>query len=119
MKIIIAGSRTITDFGIVEEAIFEFLVTNNITLSQITEIVSGKARGVDTLGEQFAHKYGISIKDFPADWNKFGKSAGFKRNAEMGRYADQLIAVTIGSPGTKHMITFMESAGKGVFVKHI
>ena len=42
---------------------------------------------------------------FPADWDKYGKAAGYKRNGEMARNADALIAFWDGkSRGTKHMI---------------
>ena len=69
------------------------------------EIVSGAANGADKLGEKYASEKEYSIKQFPADWNKYGKSAGYKRNEEMARYADALIAFWDGeSKGTKHMI---------------
>jgi hypothetical protein len=70
----------------------------------ITEIISGTAKGADKLGERWAHSKGISIKRFPADWDKFGKSAGYKRNAEMAKYGDSLVIFWDGvSRGTKHM----------------
>jgi hypothetical protein len=46
------------------------------------EIV-GKAKGADTLGEQYAKANGFAVKEFPADWNK-GKSAGYERNKDHG-----------------------------------
>lgn len=98
MKTIIAGSRNIKDLEIVECAIksSEF---------KITEIVSGGARGVDKLGEEYARKNKIPVTKFPAQWDKYGKSAGYKRNVEMANYADCLIAIWDGeSKGTGHMI---------------
>jgi hypothetical protein len=106
MKIIIAGSRNITSYELVEKSIIEsgFIVT---------EIVSGAARGVDQLGEQYGMIYNIPVMKFPADWNKHGKSAGPIRNIEMGKYADALIAIWDGqSKGTKHMIDYMKSQNK-------
>jgi len=105
MKLIIAGSRSITD----KQKVFEIIEENNQRWQQdnifITEIVSGRARGIDNLGEEYARKNNISIKFFPADWNKHGKSAGYIRNAEMAKYADGLLAIWDGeSKGTKHMI---------------
>ncbi|MEO5581136.1 MAG: SLOG family protein [Saprospiraceae bacterium] len=68
-------------------------------------MVSGTARGTDMLGERYADEKGIPKKQFPADWPKYGKSAGYKRNTEMAKYADSLIAFWDGkSRGTKHMI---------------
>lgn len=98
MKTIIAGSRSITDYKIV----FQAIVASRFA---ITEVVSGKARGVDTLGEQFAFEWHLPVKFFPADWESFGKSAGYVRNVQMAEYADALIAIWDGkSRGTKNMI---------------
>lgn len=106
LKTIIAGSRDITELWIVEKAIQESGFV-------ITEVVCGGARGVDSLGRDwangrrtFAGKGNIvPVKMFLADWDRFGKSAGFKRNAQMAFYAAALIAVWDGeSRGTMHMI---------------
>ena len=83
--------------------------------------VCGKAKGADTLGEKFALKYGINIKYFPADWNKYGKSAGYKRNVEMAEYAKEDNGILVAfwdrkSKGTKHMIETAKHAGLKVFV---
>jgi hypothetical protein len=109
-KIIVAGSRGVTDFEIVRRAI-------EGSGFDVSEVVSGKARGADALGERWARENGIPVKEFPADWERRGKSAGFLRNAEMARYADGLVAVWDGaSHGTKHMIETMQSMGKPVWV---
>jgi len=72
----------------------------------ITEVVSGGARGVDSYGEAWAKARGIAIKRFPADWSTHGKKAGFLRNVQMAEYADVLVAVWDGkSRGTRHMIS--------------
>ena len=98
MKVIIAGSREITDFALVKQAV-------DASTFKITEVVSGTARGVDKLGEHWASLYEIPIKTFPAEWDTFGKPAGFVRNVKMAEYADALIAIWDGkSRGTKHMI---------------
>ena len=68
MKTIIAGSRSNVDYQDILSAMGECSWS-----SEITEVVSGKARGVDTMGEQWAKENNITIKEFPADWNKFGK----------------------------------------------
>ena len=110
MKVIIAGSRSVTDLKHVLEAISQ-------SKYQITEVVSGTARGVDQLGETFANQNGIPIKQFPAEWSKYGLSAGPKRNVQMAEYADALIAVWDGvSRGTKHMVSTMTKLGKPTFV---
>ena len=98
MKVIIAGSRSITDYNLVVESVKE-------SGFNIEEIVSGGARGVDTLGERYARENNRPLKIFPANWDKCGKSAGYLRNIEMAVYADALIAIWDGeSKGTQHMI---------------
>lgn len=108
MKVIVAGSRDINQPGAVGRAI-------QSAPYQISEIVSGNARGVDTLAENWAALKEIPTKIFPADWDKYGKPAGAIRNAQMAEYADALIAVWDGkSAGTKMMIQMMNKAGKPV-----
>ncbi len=110
MKTIIAGSREITDYKIVKKAIKK-------SGFKITEVVSGKARGVDTLGEKWAKEHNIPIKKFPADWEKYGRSAGPIRNQEMAKYADALIAIPLPEgKGTQHMIKTARKDGIKVFV---
>jgi hypothetical protein len=98
MKIILAGSRSIIDRKHVVKVIIK-------ADWHITEVVSGGAKGVDTLGEDWAKINEIPIKCFPAEWSKYGKSAGYKRNEQMADYAEALIAIWDGkSRGTFHMI---------------
>ena len=113
MKVIIAGSRTFHDFMDVRDAV------ESVTWD-IKEVVSGAARGVDTMGEQYALEEILDIKRFPADWDKHGKLAGFIRNEQMAKYADGLIAIWDGkSPGTNHMIQTMLKNKKPVYVHFV
>ena len=99
-KVIIAGGRNFNDYELLRKKCDHMLSEQ----SDI-EIVSGKARGADSLGERYAKEKGYDVKEFAAQWDKFGKSAAYKRNAEMAEYADALIAFWDGeSKGTKHMI---------------
>ena len=71
----------------------------------ITSVISGGARGADRLGEQWARSHGIPFQVFPADWDKWGKSAGYVRNKQMAEVAEALIALWDGeSRGTNDMI---------------
>jgi hypothetical protein len=100
MKVIIAGGRTFDDYNLLCKA-----CDNTLRLQNEIEIVSGTANGADKLGERYANEKGYTIKQFPANWDKHGKGAGFIRNEEMAKYADALIAFWDGkSKGTKHMI---------------
>ena len=124
MKIIIAGSRTITQKNIVFSTFFfglAFFVKQGYKLPLgKTEIVSGNARGVDKIGEELATFLGLSLKEFPANWNKYGKRAGYLRNEEMANYADALIAIWDGkSKGTKHMIDIAKKKQLKIYIKII
>jgi ribonuclease HI len=113
MKVIIAGSREIRDYA---------LVKHTITQSgfNITQVVCGMARGVDLLGRDYAIENNISVAEYPANWDLYGKRAGFLRNTDMGHYADALIAIWDGqSKGTYNMISIMKQLGKQVFIKNL
>lgn len=113
MKTIIAGSRDINKPEILATAILNAL-DNGLS---ITEVVSGGARGVDTLGEHWAALAAVPIKRFPAEWDKYGRSAGIIRNTEMAKYANALIAVWDGkSRGTKHMIDYAKLKNLAVYI---
>lgn len=83
----------------------------------IIEVVSGDARGIDQFGIDWAVDNWIPYKTFPANWDKYGKSAGAIRNREMAEYADILFAFwDMKSPGTKHMISTMKLLNKSYFI---
>lgn len=101
-KTIIAGSRTLTNEDIIISLIRE--VEADIDAS-ITEVVSGGAAGVDTIGEIFAKEFNLPIKHFIPKWGKYGWRAGPIRNREMAQYADSAIIFWDGaSRGTANMI---------------
>lgn len=111
MKVIIAGSRGITDYQFVCNVIKE-------SCFNITEVVSGTAKGVDQLGERWAKDNNVPVHKFPAEWSRLGKSAGYVRNTDMGKYADCLIAIWDGeSRGTKHMIDIATNLGRQIFIR--
>lgn len=109
VRTIIAGSRDIDDFTIVEQAIADsgFL---------IDEVVCGTANGVDTLGEAWGKANGKKIKYFPAGWETYGKQAGFVRNCQMGDYAtNAIVVIKNNSKGSTQMYEYMRKLGKPVF----
>lgn len=100
MRLIVAGSRTFNDYERAATAI-ALMIMNEPD----STIISGGARGADAIGERYAKEIGLSLVRYPADWNKYGRSAGYIRNEEMARNADALIAFWDGSSrGTQHMI---------------
>ena len=121
IKIIIAGSRNFNDYDKVcskaKELISEIKASHE---NPFFEIVSGGAKGVDTLGERFAKEKNFELIIFPADWSKYGRVAGPKRNAEMANYATHLLSFWDGkSKGTKSMISLAEKKGLSVKIVDI
>jgi len=86
----------------------------------ITEVVSGTALGADRLGEEWAEEQGIAVRRMPADWDRYGKKAGFLRNREMAQVAEALIALWDGtSPGTRDMVKEGRERGLEVFLYYV
>jgi hypothetical protein len=102
MKLIVAGSRSFYNYKLMREKL-DFYLQN---VKEEIEIVSGMARGADTLGERYADEKGYPVKHFPAEWFKHrGASAGYLRNLQMAEYATHCVCFWDGSsPGTRMMI---------------
>jgi hypothetical protein len=110
MRTIIAGSRSCSDYN-------ELLRAIDKKEWEISVVLSGAAQGVDLLGEMWAIKNNKPLETYPAQWRKYGKSAGFLRNETMAQNADALIAIWDGkSKGTKHMIEKAKDHGLKVYV---
>ncbi len=110
--VIIAGSRQFSDYETLKEKCDKFF-----SAKRPTAIVCGEAAGADALGKRYANERGIPVKSFPAQWDTYGKRAGFIRNEEMAKNADALVAFWDGkSHGTKHMIDTAEKHGLAVRV---
>ena len=122
LRVIIAGSRDFNDYELLKKSAIE-IITKKTMLPDLTRIVSGGARGADTLGERFANEMGLEISRFIPDCDGLGKRAGYVRNAEMAKFAVEddndgmLIAFWDGqSRGTKHMIDLAKRYGLEVHV---
>ncbi|WP_297500580.1 SLOG family protein [Ferrovum sp.] len=115
-RVIIAGSRTLEGMPYSD---FAATVSGFIgTLSGGVEIVSGTARGPDSMGERYAEENRIKLVRFPAQWNLYKNAAGMIRNQMMSWYGTHLLAFHDGvSPGTKGMIKMAENDGLEVAVK--
>ncbi len=146
MKVIIAGSRTIHSYPALEAAIaasgFDIgpvceecmagaaqftceVCTFTGRMPGIDEVVSGGASGVDALGEEWAFRNQRKLRIFPADWTKFGRSAGARRNIQMADYIEDaggggLIALwRNNSPGTGHMIQVARERALKVYIHNV
>lgn len=110
MKTIIAGSRNFTDE-------YELVVSMPLVPWDITEVVSGGARGADILGETWADTHNIPVKRFIPEWDTYGKAAGHMRNRDMAEYAEALVAFWDGwSAGTRNMIDTAKRLGLFVHI---
>ena len=99
MKLIIAGGREFNDYQLMKESFDRLIQAEDIT------IISGTARGADRLGEVLAQEYGLELIRMPANWDKYGKSAGYRRNEAMAKVATHALIFWDGkSKGTNHMI---------------
>ncbi len=108
-RVAIVGSRDFSDLGAVRDFVR--------SLPADTTVVSGGARGVDSAAETAASSRGLPVKSFPADWNRFGRSAGIRRNADIVRNSDVVVAFHQGgSRGTQNSIDLARGMGKPVFI---
>ena len=109
MKVIIAGSRGFDDYKFLDEVMHELFWRGAPGLDGwelIDSVISGGARGADTLGAAWADENHFPVHVYPADWDTHGKIAGFLRNEDMARAGDILVAFWDGySRGTTNMVS--------------
>lgn len=114
LRVIVAGSRDFADYALLEQSLNE--AKKDWSGYDQFIIVSGCARGADTLGERYAKEHGLEVHRYPANWDLYGQSAGYRRNLQMAANADALVAFRVGnSKGTTHMINI--AWGNGLLVK--
>ena len=107
--IIIAGSRHFNNYNYLKEKCDHCL--KNLPPAEIT-IISGTAKGADTLGELYAKNNNIPVLRFPARWDIYDKSAGPIRNRAMAHIATHLIAFKYpNSRGTQAMVDIATQHG--------
>ena len=110
-KVIIAGSRSFTDFELLCRTM-DYMLSKKVSEGYKIIIISGTSKGADRLGEQYAKLRGYEVILMPADWETYGKRAGYVRNEAMANIADALVAFYNGtSSGTRHMIDIAKEKG--------
>lgn len=106
MKLAIIGSRTFNNYNLLKETLEQYK-------SKITKVISGGAKGADSLGEQWAKENNIQTQIFYPDWDKYQKAAGFIRNKDIIENCDVCIAFWDEvSIGTKHSLSLCEKLNK-------
>jgi hypothetical protein len=113
MRVIVSGSRDFDDEN------FVFAILDEIHQGKgIDEIIHGGCRGADKIGEAWADLRGVYVKEFAADWNKYGKKAGPIRNRSMALRADLLVAFYEGKcgKGTRDMVNAALEVGLDIMV---
>lgn len=106
-KLAIVGSRRWGD----RDAIKRFVDT----IPEGVTVISGGAAGVDTFGVLLAARRGLAVEQIPAEWDKYGKSAGYRRNVDLVEAADFVVAFSYQrSKGTEHTIDITRSARKPI-----
>lgn len=109
MKVAIIGSRTLAGIDI-----------GDYLPAETTEIVSGGAKGVDTLARKYSESHGIKLTEFLPDYKRYGRGAPLKRNLQIIEYADMVIAFWDGkSKGTKFVIDNCKKLKKEVRVYNV
>ena len=109
-RLSIVGSRTITSFKWFEKELERVLEEENYIPGAI---ISGGAKGTDSLAERWARKLKVPFILYFPDWNKYGKRAGFVRNKLIVQNCDKLIAfIEDDSQGTLNSIGLAEGVNK-------
>ncbi len=99
-RVVVAGSRSFNDYALLSRELNLFLVGKTNVV-----ILSGAARGADTLGERYAREHGITLETYPAEWSAYHQGAGVRRNKIMAQRADAVVAFWDGhSAGTSNII---------------
>lgn len=120
VRLLISGSREGFTYKELEDGIKKHFP---YPADQISEIVAGGAKGIDTYARDFAYDYQIPFKECKADWDNLGKKAGCIRNIEMADYVKDDEGVLIGfcynySKGTTHMLKYAKQIDLKTFVFH-
>ena len=106
MKVAVVGSRNFQDYDLLKQILAEY---------EITEIVSGGAKGADSLGEKYANEHNLPIEIFKPDWKRLGRGAGPARNKTIVENADFVIAFWDGvSKGTQSSINIAKKLNKAL-----
>ena len=112
-RVVIAGCRDYNNYDEAKRYI-DFYLSETRKQNQII-IISGMANGADKIGEMYAKENVFKVERYPAEWGKYGKSAGPIRNRQMAEACDFVICFWNGdSPGTRSMIELAKKYDKPI-----
>ncbi len=122
MKLAIIGSRTATDYSVLTQALdgrYGICMSSDGAYI-VTEVISGGARGADSLGARWANERGIKLTEFIPDWERYGKRAGFVRNQDIIAAADVVLCLWDGlSKGTANSLSIAKRLKKPTLIVYV
>lgn len=130
MKLAIIGSRTFSDYALLQATMQQWFKWapegKQLGPYDVTEVVSGGAKGADSAGARWATKCGLKLTVFKPDWERFGKRAGFLRNEDIIAAADMVLAFWGVDPegkelsrGTAHSLSIAKRLKKPTIIIYI
>lgn len=114
MRVLVCGSRHFNDYSKLCLEMDKISEEKDFDNNQPITIISGTARGADTLGEKYSEECGWELERYPADWNTYGRRAGPIRNSQMLKEGRPDLVVAFRAPnsrGTQNMIDQATKAG--------
>ncbi len=121
MKLAIIGSRTFDDWNRMDDTIWQWFRSSEASEQVIfTEVISGGAKGADSLAAQWAREQGVKLTEFKPDWDKHGKRAGFIRNEDIVAAADMVLCFWDGvSRGTGNSLSIAKRLRKPTLIIYV
>lgn len=117
INLIVSGGRDFDDYKRLSDSVTRIRMLDEYYTKEFV-IISGHAKGADSLGEIYAKNNGLRTKIYKPDWDKYGKSAGYIRNEQMAREADAVLCFWDGqSKGTSNMINLAKKLHLPLFVE--
>lgn len=105
MRVLVCGGRDYEDYHMVCDVLDHICAVGDI-------IIQGGAKGADGLARRYALSKPLECKTYPAEWSKYGKSAGPRRNEEMLKHGKpELVVAFPGGVGTSDMVQRAKKAG--------
>jgi hypothetical protein len=109
MRILVCGGRDFRDYDLLSSVLRNIIMSVG---SFPVTIIHGGARGADALAGQYARRTACNERVFPANWAKYGRAAGFRRNAEMLKEGvPHMVVAFPGGRGTADMVKRAKAAG--------